>query len=422
MNRALSAVRVLGLAWLIPLQVVAIAVYRSGTFSVEEGYSPAEQALGSESFILCIPLVALAAAIAANKLDRSGFLDRPLARPPLLTLGMPLLGIFVPSAVMAVAAQAFSLRNASDVSVSFILLLTPVLWAGASTLFGWLVGAKLPLKFAAPLSVLVPYAIVGFPPAMDPAWMQHTIGMSTLCCGVSEVPSWRPLLAAFLLAGGASLAMWVAITRRLTRSIAAIAITGIIIPALMAGFSAIVAMPLGYQATSPRDGNLLSCKDFGVEVCYWPEHAFEVESSEPEIRAVIEVARTNGLLVPDRLVELPEDKAQWPAAPLLIRENDSPVEVQRKVAWAMMPIPSVECQEKMASSGMGESSLTYVAGSEVLAVWLGEAVGNPLPSDIISPDVPDIVDGISGDTDGGAGRLREAQELVTSCSVDRAVL
>lgn len=87
-----------------------------------------------------------------------------------------------------------------------------------------------------------------------------------------------------------------------------------------------------------------------------------------------------------------------------------------------MPIPSVECQEKMASSGMGESSLTYVAGSEVLAVWLGEAVGNPLPSDIISPDVPDIVDGISGDTDGGAGRLREAQELVTSCSVDRAVL
>lgn len=422
MNRTLSAVRVLGLAWLIPLQVVAIAVYRSGTFSVEEGYPPAEQALGSESFILCIPLVALAAAIAANKLDRSGFLDRPLARPPMLSLGTPLLGIFIPSSAVAVAAQAFSLSNASDVSVSFILLLPPVLWAGAATLFGWLVGAKLPLKFAAPLSVLVPYAVVGFPPAMDPAWMQHTIGMSTLCCDVSEIPNWRPLVAAFLLASGTCLAMWVAITRRLTRSISAIAVAGVIIPVLLAGSSAMVAMPLGYQATSPRDSKLLSCKDFGVEVCYWPEHAFEVESAEPEIRAVVEVARTNGLLIPDRLVELPEDEAPWPAAPLLIRENDSPVEVQRKAAWAMMPIPSIECQEQMASSGMGESSLTYVAGSEVLSAWLAEAVGNPLPSDVISPDIPEIVDGISGDEDGGSGRLREAQDLVISCSSDRAVL
>lgn len=422
MSRFIAAARVLGLFWLLPLQIVAIVIYRSGTFPAEDGYAPAEQALGAESVILCMPLVALAAAIAANKLDRSGFLDRPAGRPPIIATGTPLLGIFLPSAFIAIAAQVFAFRSVTEFTVSFGLLAIPVAWMGAFALLGWLIGAKFALKLAAPISVLIPYALVGFPPAFDPPWIQHMVGMSTLCCGVHEVLSWRTVVAALALAGGMSIALWIAITRRFARSMAATVIAGIVLPIGLAGASAAAASPLGYRATDLRDAELLTCQEFGVTVCYWPEHAFEVESASSEIAAVIESARANGLRVPEVMVELPENAVSWPSVPLHISEGDSPSMVQWKATWSIMPIPSFACQEKMAESDMGESVATYVAGGEVLAVWLAESVGNSLPTELASPDALALVDDLQRDPDDGAARLRDAQEMILDCRFDRAVL
>ena len=69
---------------------------------------------------------------------------------------------------------------------------------------------------------------------------------------------------------------------------------------------------------------------------------------------------------------------------------------------------------------MGESVATYVAGGEVLAVWLAESVGNSLPAELASPDALALINDLQGDPDDGAARLRDAQEMILDCGFNHA--
>lgn len=422
MIRVNTLMKLSGAHWVLPLQFLTAWIYLSGTFSIAEGYAPSDQAVATESLILGIPFVALAGAVLANKLERSTFLDRPTKRPAVLTVGLPLLTIIIPSSALALSTQLYSVINADAPIFTAGFAVIAVAWIVVATLFGWLVGAKLPLKLAAPISVLVPYVVLGFPPAFDPPWFQHMMGMSTGCCDVYEDLSWRPVAATTSTTAGIALALWVTVSKRGSRPLLASVIAGVLVPIFLIGAAVTIARPLSYDATAPRNASELTCRDIGTEVCYWPEHAAEIENAEIELRALVLSAQKHGLHVPDQLLEIPPTQAAWPDAPISFLEGDSPSVIQWKVASAFMPLPTPECQEKMARTDVGDSMATYALGAEVMMLWLTESVQNPAPNDQVSSGALEAADSLKTDSDGGAERLLAAQNLITDCSFGKKVL
>lgn len=404
--------RLLGLWWLVPAQLVACAVGWFGTFSAEAGYVLAEQVRASEAVMLALPLSCLAAAVAAARLVRSGFLDRPAARPRSLTVGAVLGLLGLPLLLILVGLQAWAVRS-DPLAANPSLVAIPVAWSVVALLFGWFVGSRLSLRIAAPAAVLVPYLVVAFPPGLSPGWLRHLVGLATGCCSISEQLDPRAVWAALITAAALGLALWWLVTSRPRTPWAA---AGAIPVAAGLGAASLLASGIPTQAVVPRDG-APACLDYGIPVCVWPEHEAETRQAETQIRAVSGAADTAGILLPTRITEQPDPAASWPVAPFGIREGADPDRVATNLLHAFVPAPDPACQERLATTGFGSQAAAEADASALYLIpaWLADRAGVGAADPGPDPQVNQLLENLQARPDGGAAYIRQTQQMILDC-------
>jgi hypothetical protein len=303
------------LIWaLIPLAVVAGQLYVSSVFSAGASYALAEQVRAYGAAVLVQPLTALCCCLIGVRLRRSEVLRsvavvRPRAVVFLHILALPAAAV---AAVLVFTMGAYSRSLTADVVPDVRLLAAAGLGSAAFAGLGLALGLSLPPVLAAPAAVAAPYVVMAFPPAVRPQWIRHLTGISSGCCNVYEDLSTRAL-AAHLLFLSAVLVGSMAVFVRCSRGARPLQMTLAGVCAGCLVLAVLPALPLDASPVDRRPGQPACRGVEDVELCLWPEHEAARADGERALSRVVAVARTSGVNIPKRYVELDPGDVSWPS-------------------------------------------------------------------------------------------------------------
>lgn len=407
--------RLLGLWWLLPLEIVAMLIGRSGTFPMHPDYALARQYTNLEASILCFPLIALAATVAAHRIVRSGFLERVSRHRFLRGHLVPMLGIGVPSWCLALWFQAIPVLMSGSREVAIAPLLVAAAWISTSVAFGWLLGSLALLRIAAPLSVLTVYIGAGFPAALDPPWLRHLTGLTSGCCAIYEVAD-RQAAAAGILTLGAVLAMCLVLSavtaRALPRAATACIALGVVIAV---GTGITLAHPLPREAVLARQGPM-SCVDVGGPLCVWPEHAQLVHEHRAGLRTMTEAADGAGLELPTTITERAMTEHRWPESTVLLSSEQGEEGLYWAYAEALLPRDD-HCLDRPGTVAEDFDYRTALILRGAVKGWLVRESGFRLDESRLNEESLAVLESMSGSSDHGAETIQEIHAALLSCEI-----
>lgn len=391
-----------GWTWLLPVTSVLGVWYVQA--SVPRPYAqPVSSAVsGAEAVALIFPFVALSACWVTSRLRAASWFDRAFARGrwvmtaiailPVFSAGLLALTIVIISAM--VRDDALGWPGIAPIVVGATILMSVCCWGHA-------LGRLLPVKIAAPLTILSTFAVLGFPPAMNPVWLRHLFGISALCCSVDASPNPRVVASASLVAVASTVsALLIARIRdsrlsTVSRWSRAGAASAVYASAMMVAIGLVISLPAA--PTTPRPQSDLGCQTRGASrVCTWPEHSNAVPSYAAELDAVRSIQVRYGLPSPNVFTEAPV--SDWArATPIFFQPSLEPTDRAVAAADAIAAQPSAclsessddrEPPEKVTDfERLGDDSFSV---GVLLRQWWRERVGTQLRRTLPPPPGWDI--------------------------------
>lgn len=222
----------------------------------------------------------------------------------------------------------------------------------AHTATGYVVGFRLP-RSAGVAVMLVGGFFWGFWPAAlgEPSWLRHLNGQGELdCCTIDQELSVRSTAATLTFYTGVILA--IAVSAVFRDRILHRVVTAVVLVAGL-GVSVLLAVPLGFEGSQPRDKALRHCADSGI--CLWPEQEPERAGLERTVDRVRARLKPVGVTLPRHLTF----SDIRPGQEALLEET----------ATSVLPEDVVPCEEGDDMQGRREDSHT------VLYVWLSLTAG-----------------------------------------------
>lgn len=224
---------------------------------------------------------------------------------------------------------------------------------------GYVVGRRLP-RFLGAAAMLITGYFWGFWPAAlaEPSWLRHLNGQGLVeCCALDQVPAVRGLAATALFSAGVVAATLVLLT--LSRGTLRVAVAWCCVGAATVG-SVVLAEPLGFDGTRPRQAAHLRCTGDSPTVCLWPEQRAHRKTFVKGASGAAERLRAVGVRPPAR-VEF------GTVAP-------SRTEVLTATATSLLPAEPPACSQGPGAEYPGAEA------ADALHVWLSLTAGAPADS------------------------------------------
>lgn len=291
-----------GVTWVFPLTLV-LAVWYINTTPPRPFQQPVSSLVSaSEASALTFPFLSVAATWTAVRLRAAGWYTRPHAR------ARARLGVEVVAPLVAIGAIAYVVVGMyamwRDETLGWPGAGVPTVYVSilvATCTWGYALGRWLRSWIATSLALLSTFAVLGFPPALEPVWLRHLYGISSLCCSIEKSVNTKVVIAATVVAVGSGVmgALVASVApgttdyktarRRAQRlALALCAYLG----AVAVGVNLVHTLPA--EPVQPRHGNP-SCEPVGAVVaCAWPEHVIGIRQYEHEISAVLRVQHLIG--------------------------------------------------------------------------------------------------------------------------------
>ena len=412
-----TLLRLSSLPWAVPLLIAAVALTWLTTLPAEPGYALAAQVRASEAMMLAYPVLTLGACVSAHRLHSSGILNRPIGRPRVFAGSM---GPIVLGGVALIIAAALQLVAAGGLRhFSWGLFGVAAAWVFFSTILGAVVGRLGPLRGTAPVSVVVPYVLVGFPPAFTPPWLRHLFGLTSGCCRIDQVLDPRMVVGAVAFMLGLTLLVLAAGWGSAGHGRPALASS---LAALVLGGTAVATVDgLEYESTRPRPGDP-ACRDLATtQVCVWPEHEAALQEGLPTMEAVIAAAKDAGLILPIGFVET-SGPTSWPLVPLKVRPDLPSAALGYSLASSITPEPTAECLQKITGQPDADGTLLLYEVRPVTTAWLLEQADVGAAPIGPGPGAEELLADLEQFEDGGAEILRQWQQDLASCQAPRALV
>ena len=357
---------------LVPVTLLASQLFVTSTTDSGVAYPLADEIRALGSIALVEPLAALAGCLAGARLRRSQLL---MSVPVYRSRVWVWLGLLSPVALTTTGVLVVNMIAAAHVTsapwhVDGRLVVVAFLVSTAYSSIGLGLGLVARPIVAAPVAVLVPYLLIGFPPAMEPYWLRHLTSVSTNCCQIYEDLSIRALLSlglamAAVTAAGFAMFVRAKSAARGNRSPVAAGVSA----AALGLTAAMVASPLGARAVAARPGGPTCSGVRPVALCLWPEHEPSRADASRLLSRVVAVARMKHVRLPATLTELPGPGIRWPASPVDLSPAWGQDVLARSVTTSLFP--STECtsstvsEDAPAASGQSPSA----TAPYVVAMW-----------------------------------------------------
>jgi hypothetical protein len=365
-----TAVRVMPALWFGPAIVILAALY-STSLPPADGYALAASAAGSAALPFIAAYVCASAAWEGTRLQRARIWlgpwsrsDWSIAAPAVLTPA--LFGIL---AVLAAVGLQLVRSGAADPDLRVVGVagIDVLAW----TLFGFAFGVTLPRAAAIPIALLVPFAWLGFVPAIHPVWLRHLTGMYRDCCASNEDLASSAVTASVLVDAAFIATAWlIARTRPAQRRSRALIGAGVALAAIFAASSLVSG--LGFAPSVARDPSSLVCTAAGDPgLCIWPEHADRLSELVGATSETIAGWRRAGITAPRLVTEAHPGTAPPGSLAASFTDVHSRDAAILALARAVLPVqPSCPGPEAgVASATMGSSVQPF------LEAWLASAGG-----------------------------------------------
>ncbi len=345
---------------------------------------------------LLVPIFAGLLAWEIGRLRRSDVLDgdavidrwRILLHAAQPTIVMAFL-VFAIQHVQRVGVPTISLRNIAGLLLPYIIILSVFMFWAA-------VAIRVPSALAIPLSVIVTWLAIAYPPSLGWVWARHMTGTFASCCSVFEALAMRAIGATLLFALSTALLAAALMSKRPI----AMGVTSCIPVAGLLFVGAQIVEPLGWESVEPRSESELTCNvDDDTEICLWPEHQELRPAVLADVHSIRDKLQNAGLMVPATVTEQ-ADSAVWiydkrvdrsripdrdPAHSWNVRLHrnmlTSPHELRSEILNAVVPRPI--CDARQISSHDERRSSEKLAPMARAVVWhlMGEVSSRSLRMD-----------------------------------------
>lgn len=257
--------------WLAPV-VTALAVFVARSdipIRVPEPYTVGLTGTALAAVFLVAPVCAAVAAWEAGRLRRAGWHVWPHARPMAVVAMRALTPVLAMGVVALSAALVVKFRSAGLLAVPDLRLVAKTLAVlAAHVVLGYAIGLRVPTIIAAASVLLVDYAWMVLPAAMQPPWLRHLNGTWISCCAVYVDVAPTALAAALLMAAGLAGAGLTLLQRPHAGRIA----LAFALPVFAFVGASSLVNSMGPDPVVPRSDSALVCSATEPRVCVWPEH------------------------------------------------------------------------------------------------------------------------------------------------------
>lgn len=283
------------LSWIMfPAGVALGLLFISSEQPAARGYGLAAATTAGASIVLLAPLAMLLAAIAGSRWDCAGWHAHDAARRSLAVIAdvvWPLAAAATVALFAVMASGGSGLSGAVHVGPPLAALLVGMM------LLGFGLGVRLPLRLAAPLSVVGGYAFFAFPLVVEPTWLRQVTGIWWGCCAISRTLDPRAAVSVVAVAIGLAGSGFVLASRGRVRVSLAMAVAGI-------GLGALVVGKDGPDPSVARTGDMVCAGEPGSgQVCVWPEHQEALDGLAARSPQVVSAAVALSMTVPPAFSE-----------------------------------------------------------------------------------------------------------------------
>lgn len=214
--------------------------------------------------------------------------------------------VLVAFAVFALV-QTWHVSRMPTTTRGLLVLILPYLVLLSVFAFWSAIAVRVPPALAIPLSVIVTWLAIVYPPSIGWVWPRHMTGTLSGCCSAYEALAIDAVAATLMLAVvSATIAAALSSKRAvLWVLVAVLPIVGM----LVAGIR--VVERLGWDSVIPRPASELVCEQHGpTQVCLWPEHEELFDAVGTDTALIRDRLATFGIDTPTRFSEVP-DAAEW---------------------------------------------------------------------------------------------------------------
>ncbi|MCY3894129.1 MAG: hypothetical protein OXF65_12645 [Acidimicrobiaceae bacterium] len=216
-----------------------------------------------------------------------------------------------PTVVVAFAVfalvQVWQVSRVPTTARGVLALMLPYLVLISVFAFWSAVAVRTPTTLAVPLSVIVTWLAIAYPPSIGWVWPRHMTGTLSGCCSAHEALAIDAIGATLLLAATTVI---IAVASSLKRTVLWVAVAVLPVVGLLVVGIRIVER-LGWDSVVPRSSSELVCEQHGLtQVCLWPEHEelFDAVGADAEI--IRDRLGRFDIEIPATFTELP-DVTEW---------------------------------------------------------------------------------------------------------------
>lgn len=361
----------IGLTWfLLPAGVVVGYVFLGTVTATGTELQLAEQVNALVAAALVLPIAGLCAAVLGSRLRQSRILSgaATVRRTWLRVFAAVVLPLWL-VAIMALLLPvlAFTSPETHTWLPHPIVLSTVAMQALACTALGVGLGKRLQPLVAVPAAALLPFVLIGFPPAMQPVWLRFLTSLPSFCCQVYDRPDPRAIAGLVMFSFAlSSLGFALFVPGDRARISQVVAIT--VFVACAAG-AIICVRPLPTQAVVARSGSP-QCQPVGqTSLCLWPEHERYRAEATPLLKRVDAVGKRTGVLIPTAFSEVMPDDVSWPQVTVDLSPG-----LDRR-AWVFDALdPAMTCRLRRPPEG-GDRGEARNDASDALRYWWARELG-----------------------------------------------
>ncbi|WP_419921978.1 DUF7224 domain-containing protein [Candidatus Poriferisodalis sp.] len=214
--------------------------------------------------------------------------------------------ILVAFAVFALV-QVWHVSRVPTTARGLLALVLPYLVLISVFAFWSAIAVRVPTALAVPLSVIVTWLAIAYPPSIGWVWPRHMTGTLAGCCSAYEALAIDAIAATLLLAA-ASVIVAVALSSK--RAVLWVLAAVLPVVGLLAAGIRIVER-LGWDSVVPRSSSELMCEQHGAtQVCLWPEHEELFDAVGADAAVIRDRLGAFGIETPATFTEAP-DAAEW---------------------------------------------------------------------------------------------------------------
>ncbi len=169
------------------------------------------------------------------------------------------------------------------------------------------VAVRVPTALAVPLSVIVTWLAIAYPPSIGWVWPRHMTGTLAGCCSAYEALAVEAMGATLLLAAAS-----VIVAIALSSKRAALWVLAAVLPVLgLLALGIRMVERLGWDSVVPRPSSELVCQQHGgTQVCLWPEHDELFDAVGADIAIIRNRLAEFGIQIPVTFTEA-ADTVEW---------------------------------------------------------------------------------------------------------------